>query len=59
MMHGAYNVKLTNYYNSINYTYMYLTYFGLYLGHPHACQFKNHGMCIDMPEEGLSTGRNM
>jgi hypothetical protein len=28
-------------FNSINYPYMYATCFGLYLGHPQACQYKN------------------
>jgi len=37
---------------------MYAIYYGMYLGHSQACQFKNHGKRIGKSEEGLSTGRN-
>jgi hypothetical protein len=47
------------YTNSIKCTYMYATYLGLYLCHPQACQYKNHGTCIDKSEEGVSIGRNL
>ena len=37
------------YFNSINYPYMQVTCFGLYLGHPEACQYENRtkaNMCV-------------
>jgi len=44
---------------------MYATRFGLYSGYLQACQYNNlitediQHCCIDIPEDGLNTGRNM
>jgi len=54
---------------------MYATRFGLYLGHPQACEHKHQiqqastgrfvlylpscGFCVYVLEDGLSAGRNM
>jgi hypothetical protein len=52
------------YFNSLVFSYMCATCFGLYLGHSQRpLRFVLHlslnGFRIDMPEYGLSVGRNM
>jgi len=54
------------YCNSVGHIYTCATCFGLYLGHRQLCQYQNRtkegplkGSCIDMPVDGLGTGRNM
>jgi hypothetical protein len=42
--HASQSDKLQIYFNSDGYTYMHATCFSLYVGHPQACQQRNHNI---------------